>query len=152
MKFLITFLLAGIISCCAFSSKGQTKAMADYSEATTYVNNFFDIYKSQGSNKALDYLATKHTGIVISAEQWNFLKSKLDSVRPVLGNFTGYEIINQKAIARSIVFFSYLVKHINHPIRFTFIFYKPEDHWVIHNVLFDSDEMFEELKQSGKIN
>ncbi len=51
------------------------------------------------------------------------IKNKLDSVKNVLGEFTGYKLITEKNVSDELVLRSYLVKHENHPIRFTIVFY-----------------------------
>ncbi len=152
MKALLVVLFAGNVCCAALNSQAQTKSESDVKEAVGYINSFFKIYNTEGSDKALDYISTKNSLTIISRDKWNYLKSKLDSINSTLGNFTGFELINEKKIAGSLVLFSYLVKHKNYPIRFIFVFYKPENHWLIDDVMFDSDDMIEELKQSSKTN
>jgi len=147
-----SIILFAAVACCTKVSVAQSSSAPDAQEPIAYIHKFFTIYKAESSDKALDYIATKNTIATISPDSWTFLKNRIDSVNGKLGACTGYELINKKSIASSVVLFSYLVKHKNFPIRFTFIFYKPEDHWVLSSVVFEADEMLEELKQSSKIS
>ncbi|MFI5160904.1 MAG: hypothetical protein ACHQHN_06480 [Sphingobacteriales bacterium] len=152
MKSALVIFISCIISFTTSNLKAQTKPENNTKEALSYVSNFFHIYETQGSDKAFDYIATKNTSAIIAKSKWDYLKSKLDTINSVVGIFTGYELITEKKVGESLVLFSYMVKHKNYPLRFTFVFYKPENHWVVQNVLFDADDMIEELKQSSKID
>lgn len=108
--------------------------------------DFFNKYKTEGADKSLDYIFSS-TKSVSGIEN---LKVKLDSVRLQIGEFTGYSQVAQKSVGDGMVLLSYLVKHKNDPLRFTFIYYKPEDHWVLYKFYFDTD-LVEELEYSGKL-
>jgi hypothetical protein len=110
------------------------------------VRDFFNKYKTEGADKSLDYIFSS-TKSVSGIEN---LKVKLDSVRSQIGEFTGYSQVAQKSVGDGMVLLSYLVKHKNNPLRFTFIYYKPEDHWVLYKFYFDTD-LVEELEYSGKL-
>lgn len=153
MKLLLfIYLFIGIIDCTSCSSQPQTKhdkttiQQSDVKEAIGYINNFFDKYKNEGTKKAIDYIFSTNNAVV----GLDNLKNKLDSIRMALGDFTGAEQITEKNVANGLVLFSYLVKHKNHPIRFTFIFYKPENNWCLYKFYFDTD-IIDELQYSGKI-
>jgi hypothetical protein len=110
----------------------------------------FLIYiKKKVQLRAIDFIYKTNKFNFIPS-QFDALTKKLDSLQGVLGNYTGYEQITEKKAANGLVLFSYLVKHEKHPLRFTFIFYKPKDHWLIYQFDFDAD-LIDELKQSEKI-
>jgi len=143
------FLLLILIMGCNSSSGQQESAVSDQpdvKEAIGNVNSFFEKYKNDGTKKAIDYLFSRSqpiTGV-------DNLKNKLDSTRTELGEFTGYEQITEKNVGNGLVLLSYLVKHKYSPIRFTFIFYRPEKNWVLYKFYFDT-EFMDELQSSGKV-
>ncbi|MGZ3814740.1 MAG: hypothetical protein ACXVA0_23610, partial [Mucilaginibacter sp.] len=98
-----------------------------------------------GADKAIDYIFSLNK----IPTDVGPIKIKLDSLKSILGGFTGYKLITEKNVADGLVLRSYLVKHENHPIRFTLVFYKPRNNWVIYKFLFDAD-IESELEQSGK--
>lgn len=152
MKTFITILFAVLMCSASIRSHAQTQTGPDTREAAGFVKQFFNIYKTQGHQKAFDYISTKNSLEIFSADQWNVLRNKMDTLNNVLGPFIGAELITEKHVAASLVLFSYLVKYKNHPMRYIFTFYKPEDHWVIYNVKMDSDDLLEELRQSANIS
>jgi hypothetical protein len=158
-----SFLLAFIICCSAIYAKAQT-ATAPAKPAATgakpqvvvvkgaadIINTFFKKYKDDGTTPAIDYLfgTNKYFTNTAGIAQ---LKTKLDSLRQGIGTFLGKDLIVQRNASNSLVFYSYLVKHEIQPIRFTFIFYKPQNDWVLYRFKYD-DLMDAELEDAGKIN
>jgi len=79
------------------------------------------------------------------------LIAKIDTTRGLIGMYIGKELIIQRKASNSLVLYSYLVKHEKQPVRFTFMFYKPKNDWVIYRLYFD-DQVDNELEESAKIN
>ncbi|MDP9077603.1 MAG: hypothetical protein M3O71_09300 [Bacteroidota bacterium] len=154
------FLVAGMVSCLAMYAKAQEAAPAKPAAkpaaapvvkgAADLVNTFFKKYKEDGTSLAIDYLFGTNKYFTNTAGI-NQLKAKLDSLRQGIGLFLGKDLIVQKNASNSLVFYSYLVKHEIQPIRFTFIFYKPQNDWVLYRFKYD-DQMDIELEDAGKIN
>ncbi|WP_259065494.1 hypothetical protein HDF24_01885 [Mucilaginibacter sp. X4EP1] len=164
-------LMLGII-CSAFFANAQTKdsaKTATKSDAkstitaktptvkappvrtvTAIIDTFFKKYKDDGTSPAIDYLFATNK-LFTDTVQIGILKGKLDALRQSVGNYTGKEIIVQKSATPSLVFYSYLVKHDKSPIRFTFMFYKPKNEWVLYRFKYD-DQVDAELEEAGKIN
>ena len=154
-------LLTGIICCFALYAQSQTTAKPAETKKTaaklpalpkspsSIIDTFFKKYKLEGTGPAIDYLFatnkffTNAAGIVT-------LKTKLDSLRLSLGLYMGKELITQRSATPSLIFYSILAKHEIQPIRFTFIFYKPQNDWVLYRFKFD-DQMDIELEEAGKI-
>ncbi|MDB5090650.1 MAG: hypothetical protein JWR09_4644 [Mucilaginibacter sp.] len=160
--FLTTAFLLACIVCCSICAKAQDAATAKPAAAATkppvvavkgatdLVNNFFKKYKEEGTGAAIDYIfgTNKYFTNTAGISQ---LKAKLDSLRQGIGNYLGKDLIVQKNASNSLVFYSYLVKHEIQPIRFTFMFYKPQNEWVLYRFKYD-DQMDAELEDAGKIN
>ena len=148
------FILTLIVFCAGFSAKAQTTkpAAAKASPAggaSAYIDAFFRKYKIS-SDSAIDYLFSTNK-LFTNQAQINLLKSKLDSLEVNIGRYEGHELIAQKSAGNSLVIYSYLVKHENQPVRFIFMFYKPEDKWELYRFNYD-DTMDLELIEAAKIN
>jgi len=48
------------------------------------------------------------------------------------GSFVGYEFIKEENISKSLRKFTYIAKCENHPLVWTFIFYKAKDKWTLN--------------------
>ena len=118
--------------------------------ASGIVDAFFKKYKDDGTSAAVDYLFSTNKYFTNPAGIAQ-LKAKLDSLRQGIGTYLGRDLIVQKTASTSLVFYSYLVKHEIQPIRFTFIFYKPQNEWVLYRFKYD-DQMDAELEEAGRIN
>jgi hypothetical protein len=114
------------------------------------IDTFFKKYKNDGTSAAIDFLfgTNKYFTNTAGIAQ---LKAKLDSLRQGIGMYLGKDLISQKNASNSLYFYSYLVKHEVQPLRFTFIFYKPQNDWVLYRFKYD-DQMDIELEDAGKIN
>jgi hypothetical protein len=146
IKFFLFVLMMVSLSCNSQSKINNESSQPDTKEIERLVNIFFEKYKTGGTKEAVDYIFSTTK----SVSGLGNLENKLDSTRQESGKFIGFEQITQKNAANSLVFLSYLVKHENQPIRFSFSFYKPYDHWILLNFNFDT-ELISELQYSGKI-
>jgi hypothetical protein len=163
------FFLTGIICCCSLHARSQTTAKPQTTVkpataaktaavtttpvvkgAASLIDTFFKKYKDDGTGPAIDYLFGTNK-LFTDTAQIAVLKGKLDALRQTIGKYTGKELIDQKSASPSLVFYSYLVKHESQPLRFTFIFYKPQNDWVLYRFKYD-DQMDTELETAGKIN
>ena len=152
-----------IICCCSLYSNAQTETKPAASAkkttvktppvskgAVAIIDTFFKKYKNDGTNPAIDFLF-KTNILFTDVARITLLKVKLDSLRQSIGGYIGKELISQKSAGNSLVLYSYLVKHDNQPIRFTFMFYKAKDDWILYRFKYD-DQMDLELEDAGKIN
>jgi hypothetical protein len=167
-----SFLIAGIICCCAFYAKSQAPvkqkavkqtavkpagvkppALAKLPVAKSVmmiIDTFFKKYKDDGTSPAIDFLFGTNK-LFTDTAQVALLKGKLDALRQSIGKYLGKEMIAQRSASPSLFFYSYLVKHENQPVRFTFMFYKPQNDWVLYRFKYD-DQLDAELEEAGKIN
>jgi hypothetical protein len=116
---------------------------------TAIIDTFFKKFKVEGTRAAVDYLFGTNK-LFNNAAQLTLLKVKLDSLQAVAGLYLGKELIAQKTAGTSLVFYSYLVKFANSPVRFTFMFYRPQTEWVLYRFNYD-DAMDRELEEAGRI-
>jgi hypothetical protein len=159
-----TFLLTAIVCSTTLFAKAQAPAAAAKPAtaakpaakpavaakgSASYIENFFKKYKTS-PDSAVDYLFGTNK-LFTNVSQINLLKQKLDSLHFGLGKYLGRELIVQKNPSPSLVLYSYLVKHENMPVRFTFMFYKPQNDWVLYRFNFD-DQIDAEMIDAARIN
>jgi len=123
-----------------------------YSQAKSedITNEFFEQYKNSPM-EAVDYAFSTNQWFERNMDAVENVKSQLDKVLNLIGEYYGHEIITEKSLGQSLKLVSYLVKYNRQPLRFTFVLYKPKDRWQVQNFLFD-DNLGDELKEAGKIN
>jgi hypothetical protein len=155
-------LIACIACCCTFAAKSQTVVNAPVAKKAVakaplvgktpvaLIDTFFKKYKNDGTNTAIDYLFGTNK-LFTNEAQIALLKAKLDSLQKTVGQYLAKELIAEKNTSPSLVFYSYLVKFTNQPIRFTFMFYKPQNDWELYRFKYD-DQMDAEMEEAGKIN
>ena len=167
-----SFLLTVIIFSCILGANAQTKTkktstkktstpQADTTKSTAtktstvikspanYIDAFFKKYKTS-ADTAIDYIFGTNK-LFGTNYQITLLKMKLDSLRVPFGKYTGKELIAQKTASPSLVLYTYLVKHENQPMRFTFMFYRAQNEWVLYRFNYD-DQLDTELIEAAKIN
>jgi hypothetical protein len=126
-----------------------TKApVAAITGPATLIEKFFKNYDKESTTKAM--MEIFKTNPLIDSNSLVKLITKIDTTRSIIGPYLGRELIVQRKASNSLILYSYLVKHQNQPLRFTFMFYKPKNDWVIYRLYFD-DSVSSELEQSAKI-
>jgi hypothetical protein len=152
-----SFLFIVVLS-FGYSAMAQTAAKTESKSsgggavkgAQSYIDGFFKRYKAS-PDSAIDYIFNTNKLFAKNSSQITVLKMKVDSLQLSLGKYTGKELISERSASPSLVIYSYLVKHENQPIRFTFIFYKALNDWALYRFNFD-DSMDQEMFEAVKIN
>jgi hypothetical protein len=119
------------------------------SKINTYIAVFFKKYKDEGVSTAINYIFSSNT-LLTDTTQLADLKNKVDSTRRNIGKYYGNSLIIKKNVSPDLVLLTYLVKHEKQPIRFSFIFYKADENWMLYKFQYD-DQVISELEDSGKI-
>lgn len=146
MKYFFTLIIALYFTTAYCNTKPRLKAPDPIPQ--TIIDNFFKKYISSPSD-AVDYIFS--TNKSFKPNQISEIKGKLTGTALTIGTFYGYEQITTKNTSPSLILFSYLAKHDRQPIRFTFMFYKPQDKWILYKFKFD-DGFEAELEESAKIS
>ena len=143
-----------VVMICTFYSRSYAQTQSApagpvVTGVTTYIDKFFKTYEKDGTSKAI--INIFKTNPLVDSTSLRGLIAKIDTTRGLVGLYIGKELIVQRKASNSLVLYSYLVKHQNQPVRFTFMFYKPKNEWVIYRLYFD-DQVDNELEESAKIN
>ena len=113
------------------------------------VNKFFDLYKKDGSDKAIDYIFATNKYAQDSQEAIDQLKSNLKKTLTIDGPFWGYELLTKKRAGENFIMLTFLVRHDRDPLTFRIVFYKPHETWQVQNFKFDN-KMDDELEEASK--
>jgi hypothetical protein len=143
------FMVAACIFCSSAYAQTQPAATAPITGVTTYIDKFFKTYEKDGTSRAI--INIFKTNSLVDSASLKGLIAKIDTTRGLVGMYIGKELIVQRKASNSLVLYSYLVKHEKQPVRFTFMFYKPKNDWVVYRLYFD-DQVDNELEESAKIN
>lgn len=109
------------------------------------VTEFFKVFKDSPS-EAMDYAFSTNPWMKRNKDATDNIKNQFNTVLPLVGNYQGYELINEKKIGESLKLLSYMVKFDRQPFQFTFIFYKPDAVWQVQNLKFD-DKLNDKLEK-----
>ena len=138
---LLTFIIVIILSTNILKAQSTTE------EITT---EFFKTYE-KSPQKAVDYVfGTNKWMIDRNKDGIENVKSQLTNFLGLVGEYYGFEKITEKSVGKSFKLVSYMIKYDRQPMRFTFVFYRPNDKWQVQNFKFD-DSLDDELEESGKV-
>jgi hypothetical protein len=133
----------------AVKTETVVKTPAGLITPTILIEKFFKSYDKESTTKAM--IDIFKTNPLIDTNSLVRLITKIDTTRSIIGPYMGKDLIVQRKASNSLILYSYLVKHQTQPLRFTFMFYKPKNEWVIYRLYFD-DSVSSELEQSAKIS
>lgn len=146
MKIYRTILLCIGLIACDTNSNSNSFSQLDLTPEII-IEKFFDLYKSESPDSALDY--------ILSTNQWvnkssNELKSSIQNITSQIGKYRGNELIVKRSIGKNYFIWSYMIKYDRQPIRFHFIFYRPLEKWQLQDFRYD-DEFETELLEAAKV-
>lgn len=100
------------------------------------VVEFFNTYE-KSPNEALAVLFEDNPWLTQNPGAIDQVKVQLQGTLGIIGDYRGYEKISQMERGESLVKLVYFAKYDRQPLRFTFLFYRADDNWMIQNFLFD---------------
>jgi hypothetical protein len=110
---------------------------------------FFDIYKKQSFDNALEYLYSTNKNAKDYQSGLANLKTQVDSSVQTVGHFLSYELISKASAGKSIMLLTFLVKCEKDALTFRVLFYKPADVWQAQTFKFDN-KIGDELEDASK--
>jgi len=128
---------------------------AQSNEPEKIVKNFFDLYKQNRIEQALDYLFSSNPILYNKSESIKNLKNTFTNIEKVLGGYKDYSISYNQEHFESLKIIITYVRYEKQPLRLLFVFYKPGDKRITYR--FEIDTKFPEnfinqvLKENGFI-
>jgi hypothetical protein len=113
------------------------------------INKFFEKFKNEGSSEALDFIFSTNKWISQSDENIEGIKSQLKTTLDQLGQYYDFESISKSSYGKNLVLHTFLIRYDRQPLRFMFLFYKPDNSWRLQNFSYD-DNLDTELEEANK--
>lgn len=107
------------------------------------INEFFATYE-KSPLEGIDFIfQTNKWMIKNNREGIGNVKTQLSNILNQIGDYQGYEQLSVKNVSENYKVINYMVRYDRQPLRFIFIFYKPNNTWQIQNFQFNDN--FEDL-------
>jgi len=130
-----------IIASCAWAGKLHAQAFPTKQDCKAKTEEFM---KLAGAGKVDEALERMEPYWVFSATEWTQVQlqttKQMALVEPRFGKTLGYELVREEMVKDTILRLTYIQKQERHLIRWKFVFYKPDDKWLL-NVLAWDDEL-----------
>ncbi|GIX41049.1 MAG: hypothetical protein KatS3mg129_0782 [Leptospiraceae bacterium] len=111
-------------------------------EPVKIVNTFFELYKERGVEQAIDYLFSNNPILYSKSNSISNLKNTLKNIEKVLGKYHDFSIIFNENYYKSLQIIITYVRYEKQPLRYLFVFYKPDNKWLTFR--FEIDTKFPE--------
>jgi len=100
------------------------------------ISSFFALIKKGQPKEAAEDLLSTNMEASSRMENKLSVENGLERMKDTLGAFKDFNIIREKKIGDRIVYVLAFALYEKQPVRFEFIFYKPEEKWLFLNVNF----------------
>lgn len=114
------------------------------------IEAFAERIEADGPRAAVDSLFATNEWMMRNQDTREQVGSQLANLLPLVGDYLGMEHVATKRAGESLVLHSYLFKYERQPVRFNFMFYRPEGEWGIYRFSFD-DSFDAELEEANKL-
>jgi hypothetical protein len=114
------------------------------------VRTFFNSYSNGKVEKAVRDIYQTNPWMARKTDDIDNLKRQLLGAIDLMGEYRGYGLLGTKDIQSDLVMFDYLVKYDRQPMRFRFMFYRPQKEWMLYSFSYD-DAIDDELKELVKM-
>jgi hypothetical protein len=129
--------------CFTFSLFGQTQPQ----EIT---KKFFEVYKLNNSDEAIDYLFS-NTGYAEDIKEGiDDVKRQLKKQIGQIGLYYGNDLLTTKTAGPNVIMFTYLVRHALQPLTFYIMFYRANTKWQMQSFKFNNNTS-DELEEASKL-
>jgi len=100
------------------------------------ISGFFATVKKGQPKEAAEQLLSSNPEAASRVENKLSIENGLERMKDTLGELKDFNIIKEKKIGERIVYVLAFALYEKQPVRFEFIFYKPNDQWLFLNVNF----------------
>lgn len=124
-----------VLSLILFGPTAALRAQA----ATDYlqeISAFFATIRKGQPKEAAERLLSTNAEAASRLDNKLSVENGLERMKDTLGAFKDFNIVKEKKIGDRIVYVLAFANYEKQPVRFEFIFYKPEEQWLFLNVNF----------------
>jgi hypothetical protein len=129
-----------MIACCAWAEEVHSKVFPTKQDCKVKCEEFMNL---AGAGKVDEGFKRLEPYWLFSDTEWTQLQiqtaKQMPLIEPRFGKALGYEFVREEMVKDTILRFTYIQKHEWHLIRWTFIFYKPNDKWLLNACHWDDE-------------
>ena len=133
MRKVITILCTSVFLILASESK-----LLAQSSTKEITDAFFAVY-AKFPPKAIEYAFATNKWMLKKPEVVTNVKTQLKTLTDMLGEYSGFEPMEENTVSPSLKEVKFLVKYEREPLQFTFLLYKPKDKWMVENFSFNEN-------------
>ncbi len=135
---LTLFLIMTFVLIITFNTAAEDIGFAQRSQTKDFCDSFLNLMVEEDIEQAFDMVEKEWPFSISEIQSLESSTIKqLDSIKGRFGKILGYELIKEDKIKESFIKYTYVMKYEKHIIRWKFIFYKPEDKWILNSLNFD---------------
>ncbi len=114
------------------------------------IDKFFALIKDGDYGGAIDYIYAGNPWFSVKSDDIQQLRSQFVGLSGLVGAYISHELLVEEKIGGKLVFLNYFVAMERQPMSFRFMFYKPQDTWLIQSFEYsdDIDEWIEEMAKA----
>lgn len=136
-KFTLLLIIVFIFS-ISFNIVAEEIGFEKQEQTKEFCNRFLTFMVQEETDKAFDLVENEWPFSISEIQSLESSTIKqLDSVKGRYGKILGYELIKEEKIKDTFIKYTYVMKYEKHIIRWKYIFYKPEEKWILNSFNFD---------------
>jgi len=127
-----------------------TLALATFShskEPKEIIDTFFSHFPESMMNEAVDGVFASNPWMNRQEDQKTNFKTNLGSLEGLVGTYFGVDYVAEKRMGDNLIGYTYIARYDRQPVRFEFVFYKPNEEWLVYSFTYD-DQVDEDLVEA----
>lgn len=113
------------------------------------IEKFFSLISAGDYGGAIDYIYTGNPWFSVKSDDIQQLRSQFVGLGALVGVYISHELLVEEKMGGRLVYLNYFVAMERQPMSFRFMFYKPQDTWLIQSFEY-SDDIDEWLREIAK--
>ncbi|WP_371195162.1 hypothetical protein [Glaciecola sp. SC05] len=113
------------------------------------IDKFFKLYEMGKVTEAVDSIYSTNKWMTQKTDDIQNVKTQLQNLQALVGEYHGKEELGSEELKERLIYVSYLAMFERQPIRLEFVFYRPQEDWIIYSFSFD-DTIDDELEDFSR--
>ena len=97
------------------------------------VDKFFELFESGKIAEAVDSIYSTNKWIQQKSDDIHNVKTQLQNLQSLVGDYHGKVKLGEEDIEDRLAHITYLTLFERQPVRLEFVFYRPQDEWLIYS-------------------
>ena len=129
-----------IIACCAWAGELHAEVFRTRGDVRVKVKEFMKLVGVDKVDEAFQILKPYW---IFPENEWTELQidtnQKMAMIEPRFGQTIGSEFVKEEMVMDTVLRLIYIQKRERHLIRWKFVFYKPNNNWILNACLWDDE-------------